>query len=80
MPPSVPVTSNEGQSELSPRQRGTLVKSELWWRDHYLDILARGYELRPRYHPRWEPSWNKSKKEFYSVEDGQATIVCRTVF
>jgi hypothetical protein len=80
MPQNVPVTSNGGQSELGTRQRGTLVKSELWWRDQYYDILARGYELRPRYHPRWEPSWNKSKKEFYSVEDGQATIVRCIVF
>ena len=81
MPQSAPVTnSNEGQGGLRTRQRGTLVKSELWWRDHYNDILARGYKLRSRYHPHWEPSWNKSKKEFFSVEDGQATIVSRVVF
>lgn len=73
MPQSAPVPdSNERQGRT--RQRGTLVKSELWWRDHYYDIRDCGYELRSRYHPRWEPSWNKSKKEFFSVEDGQATI------
>ncbi|KAF8265696.1 hypothetical protein EI94DRAFT_1588059 [Lactarius quietus] len=75
MPQSVPVPSNERQGGVSTRQRGTLVKSELWWRDHYHDIQERGYELRSRYRPSWEPSWNKSKKDFFSVEDGQSTIV-----
>ena len=79
MPQSTPVSDlNERQD--GTRQRGTLVKSELWWRDHYDDFLDRGYKLRPRYHPRWEPSWIKSKKEFFSVEDGQASIVSRIVF
>ena len=77
-PQSAPVPNlNERQG--GTRQRGTLVKSELWWRDHYYDILDRGYKLRPRYHPQWEPSWIRSKKDFFSVEDGQATIVSRIV-
>ncbi|KAI9461959.1 hypothetical protein BJY52DRAFT_168374 [Lactarius psammicola] len=75
MPQSAPVSnSNERQSGLGTRHIGTLVKSELWWRDHYYDIKECGYKLRSRYHPRWEPSWFKSKKGFFSVEDGQATI------
>ena len=79
-PPSSPPNSNERQGESLIRQRGTLVKSEEWWRDHYYDILERGYKLRPRYHPRWVPSWNESKKDFFSVEDGQAIIVRSMVF
>ncbi|KAH9045928.1 kinase-like domain-containing protein [Lactarius deliciosus] len=65
------------QGGLGTRERGTLVKSELWWRDHYYDLEERGYKLRPRYHPRWKPSWINSKKDFFSVEDGQPTIVSR---
>ncbi|KAI9447457.1 hypothetical protein H4582DRAFT_2136910 [Lactarius indigo] len=75
MPQSTPVpNSNERQGGLGTRERGTLVKSEVWWRDHYYDFEERGYKLRPRYHPRWEPSWIESKKDFFSVEDGQPTI------
>ncbi len=80
MPQSASVPDlNERQGGLRTRQRGTLVNSELWWRDRYYDIQERGYKLRPRYHPRWEPSWNKLKKDFFSVEDGQATIVSSIV-
>jgi hypothetical protein len=77
--PSVPV-SNERQAESGTRQIGTLVKSEVWWRAHYEDIRERGYKLRPRYHPSWEPSWTKSGDDFFSAEDGQATIVSCIVF
>lgn len=49
--------------------------TERWWRDRYDEIAERGYELRPRYRPNWQPSWLKSGKDFYNVEDGQATIV-----
>ena len=49
--------------------------TESWWRDRYSVIAERGYGLRPRYHPRWEPSWFKTGKDFYTAEDGQATIV-----
>jgi hypothetical protein len=62
------------------RLAGTLVMTERWWRDRYDEIASRGYELRPRYHPRWEPSWLKSGKDFYTVEDGQPTIVCLVLF
>ena len=77
--PSVPV-SNEMQGESGTRQRGTLVKSEVWWRAHYEDIRGHGYKLRPRYHPSWVPSWNRSGNDFFSVEDGQSTIVSSFVF
>jgi hypothetical protein len=49
--------------------------TERWWRDRYNDIEKQGYKLRRRYHPQWEPSWRKTGKDFYTAEDGQATIV-----
>jgi hypothetical protein len=57
------------------RQAGTLVMTERWWRDRYDEIAEQGYKLRPRYHPQWQPSWGESGKTFYTVEDGQPTIV-----
>lgn len=57
------------------REPGTLFDSELWWRDHYQVLENRGYRLRPRYRPDWAPSWKKSGKDFYTVEDGQPTLV-----
>jgi len=79
LPPSAVLAATNGsEAPTHTRRTGTLVKSEEWWRDHYYDIERRGYKLRPRYEPHWEPSWIKSKKDFYSVEDGQALIVgCR---
>lgn len=74
---AVPGTTNGSEAPTRTRRTGTLVKSEEWWRDHYYDFERRGYKLRPRYDPLWEPSWIKSKKDFYSVEDGQALIVGR---
>jgi len=57
------------------RERGSLFESELWWRDHYYMLENHGYILRPRYHPNWVPSWKTSGKEFFTVEDGQPTLV-----
>ncbi|KAI9432584.1 kinase-like domain-containing protein [Lactarius indigo] len=62
-------------NEPNNRQAGTLVMTERWWGDRYDDIAERGYMLRPRYRPQWEPSWLKTGKDFYTVEDGQATIL-----
>jgi hypothetical protein len=73
-PEEVRTTDGSG-SHMSTRRAGTLVKTEEWWRDHYYAIERHGYKLRPRYHPPWEPSWIKSKKNFYEVEDGQASGV-----
>jgi hypothetical protein len=50
---------------------GDLSRSEVWWRDQYHTIKARGYRLRPRYHPRWKPSWQRSGKDSGETEDGQ---------
>ncbi len=78
-PDAVRATDGSG-SQMSTRRAGTLVKSEEWWRDHYVDIGRHGYKLRSRYDPLWEPSWIGSKKDFYKAEDGQATIVSCHIF
>lgn len=57
------------------REIGSLLKGEMWWRDHYYELESLGYKLRPRYHPKWEPSWIRYRKDFYSVEDGQPPLV-----
>jgi hypothetical protein len=72
MPTLTTPQTHAGQTR---RAIGTLFINEEWWRDQYYDIHNRGYDLRPRYHPNWEPSWRQSGKHFFSVEDGQPTIV-----
>ena len=62
-------------SERPRRILGDLLMTERSWRDRYDEIAEHGYELRPRYRPNWQPSWLKSGKDFYTVEDGQPTIV-----
>jgi hypothetical protein len=62
-------------SEHPRRIPGSLFVSEQRWRDRYDEIAELGYELRPRYRPNWQPSWLKSGKDFYTVEDGQPTLV-----
>ncbi|KAI0265928.1 hypothetical protein BC834DRAFT_955198 [Gloeopeniophorella convolvens] len=66
---------SDGTHDEPRRQIGTLVKTELWWRDRFKSIDEQGYRLRPRYHPKWEPSWIRMKKAFYVTEDGQPTIL-----
>jgi hypothetical protein len=57
------------------REPGALFDSELLWRDRYQVLENRGYRLRPRYRPDWVPSWKQSGKDFFTVEDGQPTLV-----
>jgi len=57
------------------REIGSLYNSEVWWRDRYHDIAARGYTLRTRYRPNWQPSWKELGQDFFNAEDGQANIV-----
>jgi len=66
---------NATANDHATREPGTLFDSELWWREHYQVLENRGYRLRPRYSPDWIPSWKKSGKEFYTVEDGQPTLL-----
>jgi hypothetical protein len=58
------------------RTIGTLHRSEQWWCYQYYVLKHYGYDLRPRYHPDWEPSWRGSGKDFFTMEDGQPSIVC----
>ncbi|KAJ6488791.1 hypothetical protein C8R45DRAFT_901672 [Mycena sanguinolenta] len=44
------VTLSESSTQL-------LSLSEQFWARSYEFLLARGYQLRPRYHPEWIPSW-----------------------
>jgi hypothetical protein len=73
--PGSPAVTGAGFREPSLREIGGLFTSEVWWRDRYHDLEARGYRLRPRYHPDWQPSWKESGKDFFTTEDGQAAIV-----
>ena len=66
---------NATTAEHATREPGTLLDSELWWRDHSKVLENHGYRLRPRYRPDCVPSWKKSGKEIYTVEDGQPTLV-----
>jgi hypothetical protein len=73
--PDSGVPTSAGLRGLQGRKIGSLLSSEIWWRDRYHDIEARGYRLRARYHPDWKPSWEGSGRDFFTAEDGQATIV-----
>ena len=75
MPSPTAPQFDAGQSRQTIRTIGTLFKNEEWWRDQYYDIHNRGYELRPRYHPNWQPSWIRLGSDFFTVEDGQPSIV-----
>ena len=54
--------------ELDPR--------EIWWRERYDRLRARGYLLRPRYAPEWVPSWTVSNRDREECEDGKRLLVC----
>jgi len=73
--PSSSIVGNAAAATAPNRRVGALVTTEQWWRNRYNEIAEHGYQLRPRYHPNWQPSWLKSGKDFYTVEDGQPTIV-----
>jgi len=68
-------TPPQSHAAQTSREIGTLHKSEEWWREQYFDLNHHGYDLRPRYHPDWKPSWRRSGKDFFSVEDGQPSIL-----
>jgi len=73
--PDSGIVIDVGLREPQGRKIGGLFESEMWWRNRYRDIEARGYRLRARYHPDWQPSWEGSGQDFFNTEDGQATIV-----
>lgn len=51
---------------------------EQFWCDRYHDLLTRGYQLRPRYHPDWKPSWIGTRADPIFCEDS-ITLVVRFV-
>jgi len=65
----------KGHSLTGQREIGDLVPGEVWWRDRYSIIESRGYRLRSRYRQNWKPSWRTSGQDFFTAEDGLATIV-----
>ncbi|KAF8838515.1 hypothetical protein BDN67DRAFT_971432 [Paxillus ammoniavirescens] len=44
---------------------------EVWWRNQFEWLKARGYLLRPRYSPGWAPSWKNSSKDWFEHEDSR---------
>ncbi|CAK5278249.1 unnamed protein product [Mycena citricolor] len=42
--------------------------NEEFWRSCHPFLLARGYQLRPRYDPDWNPSWTKEGEIFFQAE------------
>ncbi|KAH9046363.1 hypothetical protein EDB83DRAFT_2404785 [Lactarius deliciosus] len=74
---SVTVEQSARRVDLESGENGSLSSSELWWRDHYHEIGASGYKLRPRYDPGWQPSWTRktSGKDFFMTDDVQPTPV-----
>ncbi|KAH9169624.1 kinase-like domain-containing protein [Lactarius sanguifluus] len=72
---SVTDERSAGRVNLESGGNGSLSNSELWWRDRYHDIVASGYELRPRYDPGFQPSWTRktSRKDFFVTDDVQPT-------
>ncbi|KAJ7078440.1 kinase-like domain-containing protein [Mycena belliarum] len=48
----------------------TLEQGERFWIDAQPLILARGYQLRPRYRPDWIPSWTLNTNFHQQYEDG----------
>ncbi|KAJ7450250.1 kinase-like domain-containing protein [Mycena galericulata] len=55
-----------------------LYDEERFWVDIQPFLLAKGYQLRPRYHPDWIPSWiskQKGAKEYEDSLEGEFTSV-----
>ncbi|KIJ18443.1 hypothetical protein PAXINDRAFT_97248 [Paxillus involutus ATCC 200175] len=53
---------------LSPEE---LDSREVWWRNQFEWLKARGYLLRPRYSPEWVASWKNSDKRWFRSEDSR---------
>ena len=60
---------------------GELTAGEIVWRDQYVQLLEKGYQLRPRYRPGWEGPWKKREGEHpWLYEDGFAQFVSITEY
>jgi len=64
------VANDEGLTTLTK-----LGRSEIFWKDHFVWLKERGYQLRPRYAPDWTPSWKKNGKRAELCEDGHSLLV-----
>ena len=53
-----------------------LLPGEIYWKDRYFFLDARGYTLRARYHPDWKPSWIGTDRNPTFCEDSIALTVC----
>ena len=70
--------TTDGFESLTAKMRAEPpVNSREWWQDRYVESERLESEIRSRYKPL---SWNESVKDFYSVEDGQPTIVSCHIF
>ena len=50
------LTQEQIRAQLAAK-RAVLSPREIVWRDRHHLLQARGYALRPRYHPEWVASW-----------------------
>jgi hypothetical protein len=71
-PPS-PSFPSFGEFSFDP---GRLSDTEKRWTNYQPYLLAKGYQLRPRYQPGWVPSWTIHGGNPESCEDGWPEIVC----
>ncbi|KAI0669455.1 kinase-like domain-containing protein [Trametes maxima] len=63
LPDYVYVSAEVAQRHAEQTRKGLydLLPAEIAWKDRYEYLEARGYKLRPRYHPKWKPSWVGTK-------------------
>jgi len=65
---SIPWKLDEDPPEGEP---GSLIGTEIFWRDHAEWLEESGYQLRARYQPSWIPPSQWAKAYFGRFEDGQ---------
>jgi hypothetical protein len=61
-----------GVTSLAPEE---LSEVEKRWVSFQPYLLAKGYQLRPRYRPGWIPSWKSTGAEPFLCEDGGNSLV-----
>lgn len=73
----------QGYAALTKRGTYSLLPAEIEWKDRHRALEARGYLLRPRYHPDWSPSWTGTNLDPTYCEDsviidvGALTFHCK---
>ena len=78
---SPPADHGQGEGKtisLAPNKFDVISEAEMFWRDRYVWLQQRGYELRKRYHPDWVAPWLRSglKRQRYedNLEIGVSTL------